>query len=142
MNYWRSCNHSEAPHTYTISQFGCVGFKTVHLKVSIGSALITEKKCCFGFRKEIFRNDLGVCYSVKFFPCLPARRANKRLISLPYWDTATCKPLSSLSYARVPNSVQFKGVSTVVFFIRGWYKFSCPKPRMKLPFVCKNKFHC
>lgn len=69
MNYWRSCNHSEAPHTYTISQFGCVGFKTVHLKVSIGSALIIEKKRCFRFRKQIFRTDLCMCYSIsQVFP--------------------------------------------------------------------------
>ena len=68
-------------HDFSI---GCVGFKTVHLRVSIGSSLITEKKCCFGFRKEIFRNDLGVCFSVKFFPCLPAWRVNKTLITLPY----------------------------------------------------------
>lgn len=80
----QSFNHSEAPHTYTISQFGCVGFKTVHLKVSIGSALIIEKKCCFRFRKQIFRNDLCVCYSVKFFPCLPAWRANIIKGLLPY----------------------------------------------------------
>ena len=132
----------QRPHTLTRFLSLVAGFKTVHLKVSIGIALIIEKKCCFRFRKQIFRNDLCVCYSVKFFPCLPAWRANKRLITLPYWDIATCKPLSSLLYAKVPNSVQFKGVSTVVFFIRGCYKFICQKPRIKLPFVCKNQFHC